>query len=74
MIKGDGVFNLTVLFFDLWNGKETIKNIDSYRPTYDSKVKSSGYVQVFGDSAFDKSTITENVYISMINNAKKYCY
>lgn len=74
MIKGDGVFNLTVLFFDLWNGKETIKNIDPYRPTYDSKVKSSGYVQVFGDSAFDKSTITENVYISMINNAKKYCY
>ncbi|HHU56004.1 MAG TPA: cardiolipin synthase, partial [Acholeplasmataceae bacterium] len=73
MLEGDAVFSLTSLFLELWDfstGENT--DMKDYLPT--NIVDSDGFIQVFGDSPFDNSPITANVYINIINNAKKYVY
>lgn len=74
MLRGNGVWNLTVLFYELWDDERTVSEVLKYQPNNDYKFKNPGYVQVFGDSSFDKGLTTEYVYMSIINNAKKYVY
>lgn len=75
MIKGEAVWNLTVLFFQLWQcaaqSKEPI-DFERYKPTV--KLPGDGYVQPFGDSPIDRDLVGEMVYMNMINNAEKYIY
>ena len=74
MLKGNGVWNLTVLFYTMWDENRTVEEVLKYTPQIKHKPKDPGYVQVFGDSTFDKGLTTEYVYMSLINNAKKYVY
>ena len=75
MIKGEAVWSLTVLFFQLWqvfsNQSEPI-DYDKYRPS--ESCESDGYVQPFGDSPIDRDLVGEMAYMNMINSAKKYVY
>jgi len=72
-IEGEAVLTLTSLFLELWDfSTKTNSQLENYLPNV--KVESDGYVQIFGDSPFDGHTITENVYINIIGNAKKYVY
>lgn len=73
MLRGKAVWNLTVLFLQIWefSTKEN-QDFDKHRPTITEE--SDGIVHVFGDSPVDNHLVTENVYISIINNAKKYVY
>ncbi|MFA6890251.1 MAG: phospholipase D-like domain-containing protein, partial [Bacilli bacterium] len=47
-------------------------NINEYLP--DEGYTDAGIVQVFGDSPFSSFQVTENVYISLLNHAKKTAY
>ncbi|MCR5417231.1 MAG: cardiolipin synthase [Pseudobutyrivibrio sp.] len=51
------------------------EDIDKYLPetSYDKK-ESGGYIQPYADSPMNDENIGENVYISIINNAKDYCW
>ena len=77
MIKGAAVWNLTAMFLSTWNSIEfTDKEFDKYllKASDISVDNPVGYVQPFGDMPFDAEQVAENVYLSIINSAKKYVY
>ncbi|MBO3356407.1 MAG: cardiolipin synthase [Clostridium perfringens] len=77
MLKGDAVWNLTVMFLQIWNfyseGKE---KYEKYYPYFhhEDEFESDGYVQPYGDSPLDDEIVGENVYLNIINKAKDYVY
>ncbi len=73
MIKGEGVWNLTLLFLEHWTYyKGYDKDINIFRPT--RSFESDGYVLPFGDCPHDEDNVTENAYMQIINNATEYVY
>lgn len=76
-LSGSAVQNLTVLFLEIWNtlNKNELKYnryLDVEYPVYESE----GLVMPYGDGpeAFYEDTVGKNVYLNMINDAKKYLY
>ena len=41
---------------------------------YDYKAQQTGFIQPYADSPMDNEQVGEEVYISMINKAEKYCW
>ncbi len=78
-LYGEGVKTFTTMFLENWNvTKNTDDNYDKFMPNYYEKkiYLGDGYVQPFGDGPrpiYDEH-VGENVYLNMINNAKKYIY
>ncbi|MDE7298387.1 MAG: cardiolipin synthase, partial [Lachnospiraceae bacterium] len=73
MLKGDAVWNLTVMFLQLWNAlRPTDTDFDCFRPR--ARYETDGYVQPYGDSPLDFENVGENVYLNIINSAKDYVY
>lgn len=79
MLKGDAVWNLTIMFLQTW--KLVTKESDDidymqYAPLAHktTPVYSDGYIQPYGDTPVDDEIVGENVYLNMINKAKKYIY
>ncbi|MDD3942619.1 MAG: cardiolipin synthase [Sphaerochaetaceae bacterium] len=73
MLKGDAVWNLTLMFFQQWMFT-TGEDIDLTEYTPRVSYRSDGYVQPFGDSPLDGENIAENAYIQIINHAKDYVW
>ena len=77
MLKGEGVWNLTTMFLHMWNSfRPTDEDYDKFRPQVhlNKLVQHDGYIQPYGDSPLDEEVVGENVYLNLINNAKKYVY
>lgn len=73
ILKGDGVWNLTLLFLQMWQFSSNDQlNYDLYRPTV--SYTTTGFVQPFGDGPLDSHQTIEMSYIQLINSAKKYVY
>lgn len=73
MIKGEAVWNLTILFLEHWSYyKGYPEDINIFRPT--KTFENDGYVLPFGDCPHDEDNVTENAYMQIINNATKYVY
>ncbi|MGI6467088.1 MAG: cardiolipin synthase [Sphaerochaetaceae bacterium] len=73
MLKGDAVWNLTLMFFQQWvfTTNEDI-SLAQYVPK--KSYPSDGFVQPFGDSPLDGENISEHAYIQIINHAQKYVW
>lgn len=77
LIKGEAVFNLTVMFLSMW---DFINNSEDdylkYKPENftSERYLTNGYVQPFDDSPLVNEPIGETVYLNLINKAKKYIY
>ena len=77
MLKGDGVWNLTLMFLQMWNAfRPTDADYTVFRPHtfFKENFASDGYIQPYGDSPLDSEIVGENVYMNIINNATKYVY
>ena len=77
MLKGDAVWNLTIMFLEMWNAvRKTDNNFLIYRPQVNQveTIVNDGYVQPYGDSPLDEEIVGENVYMNIINSAKDYVY
>jgi cardiolipin synthase len=77
MLKGDAVWNLTVMFLQNWQLMTGEKwDYHLYTPNrYTSELQfSDGYIQPYGDTPVDDEIVGENIYLNMINKAKKYVY
>lgn len=77
MIKGEAVWNFTVMFLHMWNGiRVTDENYSIFKPHvhHAERFKDDGYVQPYGDTPLDDEAIGENVYINIIQGAKDYVY
>lgn len=75
--KGDAVWNLTVMFLQIWNFySERKEQYEKYYPYFhhEDEFESDGYVQPYGDSPLDDEIVGENVYLNIINKAKDYVY
>lgn len=75
-IEGDAVWNMTVLFLQMWNyTKNTDADFGVYRRhIMPLKDKECGYVQPYGDSPLDSELVGESVYVNMINNSREYLW
>ena len=77
LIRGSAVWSLTLMFLQNWNThRDDDPDFEIYRPDLPTlKLRQSEeFVLPYGDSPLDSESIGRNVYINMINNAKKYCY
>ena len=79
-LEGDAVPSLTVAFLEMWNaGKKKVDgqndtDFKKYLPHYDYKAAKSAFVQPYADSPMDQKRVGEDVYISMVEKANKYCW
>lgn len=75
MLKGPAVWNLTVMFLQTWNMlTKEFEDYNMYAPSAVSSSGCEGYVQPYGDTPVDDEIVGENIYLNMINKAKKYVY
>lgn len=74
-IEGEAVWNFTVMFLQMWNMScYTEEEYDRYRYHFDKKQEEKGFVQPYMDTPLDSEILGENVYLNLINYAKKYIY
>jgi cardiolipin synthase len=77
MIKGDAVWNMTVMFLRTWLPlRREQEDYEQYRPDHylANKVESDGFVQPYSDTPLDSETVGKNIYLNMIGSAKDYFY
>ena len=76
-LEGDAVRSLTVMFLEMWNAanrkSRTDKDVAKYLVPYEFKAAQSGFVQPYADSPMDAEQVGEEVYLSMIEKAERYC-
>ncbi|MFV0393353.1 MAG: cardiolipin synthase [Coprobacillaceae bacterium] len=76
-IEGNSVWNLTTMFLTTWNAsKDTVEDFDKYHPRHyqPQSFEEKGYVIPYGDSPLDNRPVGQNVYLNIINQAKRYVY
>ena len=73
-LEGRAVRNLTATFLELWNVNERTEEDVSVYLEIDHRVEAEGAVQPFGDSPLDGERSAENVYLTLINQAKEYVW
>ena len=79
MLKGEAVWNMTVMFLHMWavigRSEESI-DYEAYFPHryHEKEFESDGFVQPFCDTPLDEEVVGEDVYLNIINKAKKYVY
>lgn len=74
MIRGQAVWNYTVMFLQLWENVD-IGKIRRFQPilqNQEPKPISDGFVQPFSDSPLDEEPVGKRVYLELINNAREY--
>ncbi len=78
MVKGKGVYNLTMLFLSLWlsvTKEDYIEMKDEkYLPINYDSIKTDGYIYTYEDIPYDEEQVSETVYLKLINAARKYLY
>lgn len=76
-VKGEAVWSLTTMFLEMWNYiKESSEDYLKYLPELYHKQDNpeDGYVQPYSDTPLDHENVGENIYLNIINHAKKYVY
>lgn len=76
-LKGEAVWNLTVMFLQVWNySKGQKEDYEQYRPSKEliHAIESDGYVLPYGDSPLDDEIVGEHAYLNMVARAKDYLY
>lgn len=74
-IKGDAVLNFSIMFLSIWNAYLPEENLDIKKYIPSIKVSNTfGYVQPFSDSPLDNETVSENLYMDILWQAKEYVY
>lgn len=79
MLKGEAVWNMTVMFLHMWNVvnyKEKPLPYEPYMPHvyHPEGFEDNGFVQPYSDTPLDGEVVGENVYLNIINRAKRYVY
>ena len=77
VLKGDAVWNLTVMFLQAWQFTSGEKvDYEKYKPNinYEGVFENDGYVQPYGDTPLDNEMVGEYVYLNIINKAEDYIY
>lgn len=76
-LEGDAVQSLTATFLEMWNAANDRNNNEDFSKYFirsEYKATQNGFVQPYADSPMDDEQVGEEVYISMVNKAEKYCW
>lgn len=75
-LAGEAVWSFTCMFLEIWNYIcSSSEDYERFRPTLTGEaVPQDGFVQPYGDSPLDHENTGENVYMNIINSAKRYVY
>ena len=77
-LEGEAVRSLTATFLENWNaveGKEAQHDdFGRYLPIIPYTSAENAYVQPYADSPLDSERVGEEVYISLVNKANRYCW
>lgn len=74
-LEGDAVWSLTAMFLQMWNAiNNEDKDYAKFMPDCRVKLNTSGFVQPYCDTPLDHEIVGEQVYVNIINKAKKYVY
>ena len=74
-VHGDAAWSFTVMFLTMWHSLCGVEeSIEDFRPSYEVRPNSSGYVQPFTDNPLDDEPVGETVYLNLINKAQRYIY
>ena len=75
-VKGDAVWNYTVMFLTLWNAsrKDHDDDFEKYKYKYKDTNVNKGFVVPYGENPLDGETTGEDIYLNIINNANDYVY
>ena len=78
MLKGPAVWSFTAMFLEMWSVVTQMPpEFEQFvPPAYYTPIPSkyNGYIQPYTDNPLDNETVGENVYLNIINHAKKYVY
>lgn len=77
MLRGDAVLELTKMFLHTWDtecGLEKESALSDYLHRPSAPEKSSGIMIPYGDLPISEKNICKNVYLEIINHAKRYLY
>ncbi|MBR6085399.1 MAG: cardiolipin synthase, partial [Spirochaetales bacterium] len=76
ILKGDGVWNYTFMFLQLWSysapDEYVVNDFSPYMPT--ESAVGDGFIQSFGDSPLDEFSVAENAYMGIINSSRSYVW
>ncbi len=77
-LEGEAVNNLTTAFLEMWyaGSRDTWEGEDfsQYFPEPEAAAAQEGFVQPYADSPMDDVRVGEDVYISIVEKAEKYCW
>ena len=77
-LEGDAVRSLTITFLEMWNAVKRSDKDDTdfkkYLPYTDYVAKGKAFIQPYADTPIDNEQVGEDVYMSMVDKAEKYCY
>ena len=77
MLKGEAVWSLTLMFLQTWHMlTNEVDDYAHYEPMVYKRTPNygDGYIQPYGDTPVDNEIVGENIYLNMINKAKRYVY
>ncbi len=74
MIKGEAVKSFTLMFLQMYVVNFTEKELEYINCSNNLNYKSKGYIIPYGDIPMDKHLVGRNVYLNVLNQAKKYVY
>jgi len=76
MIEGEAVQSFTMMFLQMWNiSEKRQENYDRYLTEKSAETKIElGFVLPYADSPFDDKNVGEQVYLHILNHAKKYVH
>lgn len=79
MLKGEAVWNMTAMFLHMWeviSGSNEKIDYEEYFPHryHEEEFEGDGFIQPFCDTPLDQEIVGENVYLNIINRAKRYVY
>lgn len=82
-LEGDAVASLTAAFLEMWEASgKTPADVDvldieaqkKYLVQHPYQAKQTGYIQLYADCPLDGIQVGEDVYISIVNKADRYCW
>lgn len=73
-LRGKAVENYTYMFMEFWNAYSNDKLTDDIFKEKHFSNEKDGYVVSYYDSPSNKEEITNNLYIKLLNNSKKYAW
>lgn len=74
-ISGQAVWSYTLMFLSTWNALSDKKDGDflKFKKEFPKK-EGDGFIAPYADTPLDNETTGQDVYISILNQAKRYCY